>query len=119
MAEHNSLGQIGEDAAVDFLIEKGYEILERNYRFKKAEIDVIASFDNILIAVEVKTRSRIDLGLPQDFLKPSQIKRMVTAMDHYMDKNDREEEVRFDVIAIYIRGNKMELEHLEDAFYHF
>lgn len=119
MAEHNSLGKIGEDFAVNYLSEKGYKILERNYRFKRSEIDIIAQFKNLLIAVEVKTRSRIDLGLPQDFLKPTQIKRMVRAMDHFMDKNNREEEVRFDVLAIYVHGNKMELEHLEDAFYHF
>ena len=54
MAQHNELGKTGEQIAVDFLIKKGYEIKERNWRFKKAEIDIIAQKDNFLIAVEVK-----------------------------------------------------------------
>ncbi|RLC55340.1 MAG: endonuclease, partial [Candidatus Cloacimonadota bacterium] len=54
MAQHNELGKEGEQIAVDFLIQKGYEIKERNWRFKKAEIDIIAQLENVLIAVEVK-----------------------------------------------------------------
>ena len=70
MAEHNELGKLGEELAVDFLQKNGYEILETNWVFQKAEIDIIAQKDNILVAVEVKTRSSIDFGLPQDFVKP-------------------------------------------------
>ena len=56
MAEHNELGKLGEELAVDFLIEKGYEILETNWRFQKAEVDIIAQKENILAVVEVKTK---------------------------------------------------------------
>lgn len=70
MAEHNELGKLGEELAVDFLQKNGYDILETNWVFQKAEIDIIAQKDNTLVAVEVKTRSSIDFGLPQDFVKP-------------------------------------------------
>jgi len=69
MAKHNELEQL----AVDFLIKNGYEIVERNYRFDKAEVDIIAQIKDTLAIVEVKTRSTIDFGNPQDFVKPKQI----------------------------------------------
>ena len=62
MAEHNELGKLGEELAVDFLIEKGYDILETNWTFQKAEVDIIALKENILAVVEVKTRSSVDFG---------------------------------------------------------
>ncbi len=77
MAEHNELGKLGEELAVDFLQKNGYEILETNWVFQKAEIDIIAQKDNMLVAVEVKTRSSIDFGLPQDFVKPKKIQLLV------------------------------------------
>lgn len=70
MAEHNELGKKGEDLAVAYLLENGYEILDRNWTFQKAEIDIIAKKENILAIIEVKTRSNLDFGLPQDFVKP-------------------------------------------------
>ena len=73
MAEHNELGKQGEKLAVEFLQKSGYDILETNWVFQKAEIDIIAQKENILAVVEVKTRSSIDFGLPQDFVKPSKI----------------------------------------------
>ena len=68
MAQHNELGKKGEQLAVDYLIKKGYDIVERNYRFDKAEVDIIASLKDTLAIVEVKTRSTIDFGNPQDFV---------------------------------------------------
>jgi len=62
MAQHNELGKEGEKAAVDFLQHNGYEILETNWTFQKAEVDIIAQKGNILAIVEVKTRSSIDFG---------------------------------------------------------
>ena len=69
MAEHNDLGKFGEELAVDFLEKNGYEILETNWVFDKAEIDIIAQKNGILAVVEVKTRSSLDFGLPQEFVK--------------------------------------------------
>lgn len=119
MAQHNELGEKGEQLAVDFLLQNGYEIVERNYRFQKAEVDIIAKQKEILAIVEVKTRSTIDFGNPQDFVKPKQIQRLVKAVDEYVTVNKLDVEVRFDIIAIVKTGKKFEIEHIENAFYHF
>lgn len=119
MAEHNKLGDLGEELAVEHLVKNGYDILERNYTYQKAEVDIIAQKGDTLVVVEVKTRSTADFGNPQDFLKPKQIKRLVMAVDAYINENDLDVEVRFDIIAIVIEGKTIDLEHLEDAFYHF
>lgn len=119
MAKHNELGKKGEQLAVDFLLEKGYDILERNYRFDKAEVDIIAQQNDTLAIIEVKTRSTADFGNPQDFVKPKQIKNLVKAVDEYVNSNHLDVEVRFDIVAIIKSSNGFEIEHLKDAFYHF
>lgn len=119
MAQHNELGTAGEQIAVDYLIEKGYEIKERNWRFKKAEIDIIAQKDNILIAVEVKTRSSDDFGDPQEFLKPKQKNLLIGAMDEYVVSKNVDVDVRFDVIGVIKNQKETKIEHFEDAFFHF
>ena len=119
MAQHNELGKKGEQIAVNFLVENNYEIVERNYRFDKAEVDIIAQKDDVLAIIEVKTRSTTDFGNPQDFVKPKQIQRLVKAVNEYVIENDLNVEVRFDIIAIVKNGNSFEIEHLKDAFYHF
>lgn len=119
MAQHNQLGKKGEQLAVDFLIENGYEITERNYRFDKAEVDIIAKKEDILAIIEVKTRSTSDFGNPQDFVKTKQIQRLVKAVHEYVTVNKMDVEVRFDIIAIVKEKQNFNIEHLENAFYHF
>ena len=119
MAEHNELGKEGEKLAAAFLEKNGYTILEKNWTFQKAEIDIIAQKDQILAVVEVKTRSSIDFGLPQDFVKPKKIQMLVKAVNEYVLQNELDVEVRFDIIAIHKEGNQFKMEHLEDAFFHF
>jgi len=119
MAQHNELGKKGEQLAVDFLLKKGYTILERNYRFDKAEVDIIAKIKDALAIIEVKTRSTVNFGDPQDFVKPKQIQNLVKAVDAYINTHNLDVEVRFDIIAIVQKGKTFDLEHLEDAFYHF
>ena len=119
MAKHNELGELGEDLAVEELEKNGYEIVERNWRYKKAEIDIIARKHNVLAIVEVKTRSNDYIGNPQDFVTPKKIKMLVEAVNEYVNSKDLEVEVRFDIIAIIINENKLTIEHLEDAFFHF
>lgn len=119
MAEHNDLGKKGEELAIDHLLKSGYQIVERNYRFKKAEIDIIARKEGLLIAVEVKTRSTAFFGDPYEFIKPAQQKLINNAIDHYVVSKDIDVQVRFDVISIVIEKQKISLEHLEDAFFHF
>lgn len=119
MAQHNELGKKGEQLAVNFLLKNGYKIIERNYRFDKAEVDIIAQKEDILAIIEVKTRSSIDFGNPQDFVKPKQIQRLVKAVNEYINVNELDIEVRFDIIAIVKEGKGFKIEHLENAFYHF
>ncbi|MFN3967279.1 YraN family protein [Flavobacterium sp.] len=119
MAEHNELGKFGEELAVEFLQQNGYAILETNWTFQKAEIDIIAQKENTLAVVEVKTRSSIEFGLPQDFVKPKKIQLLVKAVNEYVISNDLDVEIRFDIVAIYKQENNYKVEHIEDAFYHF
>ncbi len=119
MAEHNDLGKLGEEMAVDFLQKNGYEILETNWTFQKAEVDIIAKKENTLAIIEVKTRSSLDFGLPQDFVKPKKIQLLVKAVNEYVVSKDLDMEVRFDIIAVHKEGKSLVIEHLIDAFYHF
>ncbi len=119
MAYHNELGKKGEQLAVNFLLQHGYAIAIRNYRFDKAEVDIIARKESVLAVIEVKTRSSLDFGNPQDFVKPKQIQRLVKAVNEYVISNDLDVEVRFDIIAIAKQGKTFNIEHLENAFYHF
>jgi putative endonuclease len=119
VAQHNELGKKGEQLAVDYLQTQGYTIVERNYRFEKAEVDIIAKKQDILAIIEVKTRSTKDFGNPEDFVKPKQIQRLVKAVNEYVTVNDLDVEVRFDIIGIVKTGKDFDVEHIEDAFYHF
>ncbi len=119
MATHNELGKKGEALAVSHLEQNGYIILEKNYRYLKAEVDIIAQIENTLVAVEVKTRSTPDFGNPQDFVKPKQIQLLVTAVNEYVSSKALEVEVRFDIVAIIQNKAGTKIEHLKDAFYHF
>ena len=119
MAEHNVLGKLGEEMAVEFLLKDGYTILETNWTFQKAEIDIIAQKENTLAIVEVKTRSSLEFGLPQDFVKPKKIQLLLKAVNAYVNEKELDVEVRFDIIAIHKEGKTFVIEHLIDAFYHF
>ena len=119
MAQHNDLGNKGEQLAINFLLKKGYTILDKNWRFQKAEVDIIARKNETLAVVEVKTRSSIDFGNPQDFVNPKKIKLLVSAIDEYVISKDLDVDVRFDIIAIIKENNNFTIEHLKDAFYHF
>lgn len=119
MAEHNELGKIGEALAVEYLKKTGYKILQTNFIFQKAEIDIIAQKESILAVVEVKTRSSLDFGLPQEFVKPKKIQLLVKAVNHFIEENNLDVETRFDIIAIHKNDQNFEIEHIEEAFYYF
>ena len=119
MAEHNELGKLGEQMAVEYLQKNGYTILQTNWIFQKAEIDIIAQKGDVLAIVEVKTRSSIEFGMPQEFVKPKKIQLLVKAVNEYILQNDLDAEARFDIISIYKNKGNFEVEHLEDAFFHF
>jgi len=119
MAQHNELGKLGEELAIKYLTTKGFVIRDKNWRFQKAEVDIIAQKENLLIAVEVKTRSSVDFGSPEEFVNPKKIKLLGKAMDEYIRIHDLDVEFRFDIIGVVPRGLEYEIEHLEDAFLYF
>jgi putative endonuclease len=119
MAQHNDLGKAGEEKAITYLENKGYTILEKNWEFQKAEIDVLAKQGDTLVVIEVKTRSSTDFGLPQDFVKPKKIQLLTKAVNEYVLQEDLDVSVRFDIIAIVHQNNSYIIEHIEDAFYFF
>ncbi len=119
MADHNELGKLGEQKAIAYLKENGYTICTTNWRFQKAEIDIIAQKAETYVCVEVKTRTSNYFGDPQDFVDKKKIKLLVKAMNEYIISNDLDVEVRFDVIAIIHHKNKTTLTHFKDAFFYF
>jgi len=119
MAEHNILGVEAERKALTFLSEKGYQLLQKNYRFQKAEVDLIMQQGTTLICVEVKARTNDFFGTPEQFVSSKKIKLLVRAMDHYLKENTIEMEVRFDVVACIVKGNKWFLKYITNALYSF
>lgn len=119
MALHTELGKKGEELAVAFLLKNGYKILEKNWRFGKAEVDIIALKNTTLAVVEVKTRSTDYFGNPQDFVNAKKIGLLVTAINEYVISKNLDVEVRFDIIAIINSQNKVKINHITDAFLHF
>ncbi|TAJ13559.1 endonuclease [Marinilabiliaceae bacterium JC017] len=117
MAEHNRLGEKGEDIAAEFLADKGYRILARNWRFKQKEIDLIAQKDDFLVIAEVRTRSTDGWENPKDSITNAKIRFLVDATEAYIIGNDVELEVRFDVITLIPRGKGWKIEHIEEAFH--
>ena len=120
MAEHNDFGNLAEQLASDFLEKKGYKILVKNYRYQKAEIDIIASFENLIIIVEVKARGSDVFMEPQEAVTKKKIKSLVMAADFFMKDRNLDQEVRFDIIAVLPdERKKLQITHLEDAFQSF
>lgn len=118
MRSHD-LGIRGEDLACRYLLSKGYIILERNWRFQKAEIDVLAAKDGTLAVIEVKTRSTKDFGDPEEFIGRNKIQLLRKATNAYVNMKRLNLEVRFDYIGIVLERNRHELTHLKDACFIF
>ena len=117
MIEPHELGKIGEDLAVEYLQDKGYQILERNWRSGHKEIDIIAlSDDGVLIIVEVKTRKSDDFGEPDIAVGITKQRMLIWAADAYVRYKNLDVDVRFDIISIVISDAEPEIEHIEDAF---
>lgn len=117
MATHNDFGKIAEDLAAEFLLKNGYTILVRNFRFQKAEIDIIAEKENTIIIVEVKARSTDAFMLPQEAVTKAKIKSIVSAANHFMEEFNKNQEVRFDIISVLPDEKKnLIIEHITNAF---
>lgn len=116
MASHNELGKKGEDAAVNFLQQKGYKIIERNWQYQKYEIDIIAQNAEFIVFIEVKTRSSNRWGNPEEAVSQAKIKRIVEAADFYLRDKDISFPARFDIIAAIWTGKGFDIDHIDDAF---
>ena len=118
MARHNELGKAGEQLAVSFLLKKGYKILECNWRYSRAEVDIIAMDSDTLVCVEVKARSSNMWGSPAMSVTPKKEKLLADALSVYMERIDHQWEVRFDVLAVVIINEQHhEITHFQDAFF--
>jgi len=118
MSKHNELGKKGEEIARVFLMNKGHQVLAVNYRYGHKEIDLISTIDGCLVCSEIKTRSTLKFGFPEEAVtlhKQNFIKEAATA---YWEDHPEFRECRFDVISIIITGNRVcQIKHFEDAFF--
>jgi len=117
MAEHLETGKEGEEKAAAFLEANGYEILARNYRHRHAEIDLIAKKGKMLVFVEVKTRSNLSYGMPEEFVDATKRRLIMKVAEHYIFEIDWHFDIRFDIVSVIINRNEVKLRHIEDAFY--
>jgi putative endonuclease len=118
MAEHNDLGRLGEQLARDFLIAKGYQILEQNWVCGHKEIDIIAMDGKELVIVEVKTRRVTFLVEPEETVDKYKQRFLIWAAEAYIERNNLDVDVRFDIVAIVIdKNNEHRIDHIENAFY--
>ena len=118
MAKHLDLGSRGEQLAKELLEAKGYVLLETNWRYRRSEVDLIVKDGEILVFVEVKTRTTAYFGSPETFVTPQKEKLLVRAAHAYMQQSEHEWEIRFDVVSIVWESEeKYTAAHLEDAFW--
>jgi len=117
MAQHTDLGKKGENIAISHLKGEVYIILERNWRYGKDEIDVIAESEKLIVFVEVKTRSTNHFGEPEEAVTDQKQRFLVRAADEYVIQKEIDKEARFDIISIIIESNKQTIRHIKDAFY--
>ena len=122
MAKHIALGQQGEQIATDYLTQKGYQIVCRNWTHQKAEIDIIARSPdgNTTVFVEVKTRRSHRLGYPEQAVTRQKQRLLSLAAEAYIDTHALQGAIRFDIIAITLYDQQdTEIYHIEDAFFGF
>jgi putative endonuclease len=118
MAAHNELGRYGELLAKAYLEQQGYLILETNWIYGRAEIDLIAYYEEKLIFVEVKTRRATDYGEPEDFVDWKKEKQLEFASSVYIERKKHQGEIRFDIVAIVFENKELyKINHIEDAFW--
>jgi len=114
MSDKIKTGNKGEKLAAEFLENKGFEVLARNWRYRRSEIDLIVKQDNWIIFVEVKTRSSTAFGEPEEFVNDVKYRNMFDAAEEYVYKHDWHGHIRFDIISVKL-GLEPVIEHFEDA----
>ncbi|MDE0300211.1 MAG: YraN family protein [Candidatus Poribacteria bacterium] len=120
MSQSKEVARIGEELAAEYLKERGYQILEQNYRLRTGEIDLIAKEGDRIVFVEVKTRRTLRFGVPQAAVTPAKQKQISKIALSYLQTHDMlDVPCRFDVVAILLSSNKStppKLEHIHNAF---
>ena len=113
-----SLGRRGEEAAVDFLRKKGYRIIERNYRSRAGEIDIVAEEGSSLAFVEVKTRRSTHFGLPEEAVSYEKRRHLTRVASGYLTHHHiKEAKCRFDVVSVLMNENGIkEIQLIKNAF---
>ena len=117
MAIHNLIGTAGEKAAITYLIEKGYTIIETNWRHRKYELDIVAQSLDELIIVEVKTRSEGFLVAPSEAVTHAKIRRIIAATESFILRSNIDLSIRFDIISVIKTAQGYDVEHIPNAFY--
>lgn len=116
MSDKIETGAKGEELAAEFFSRKGFEIVARNYRHNRGEIDLIVRREDWTIFVEVKTRSSSDFGQPEEFVTPAQANKIYDVAEDFIFSTDWKGNVRFDVVSVLLNGEEcLELAHFEDA----
>ena len=116
MAQHFDLGKQGERIALQYLINKGYIIHEKNWRYGKIEVDLIAEKDERIVFIEVKTRSTDFFGEPEEAVDKGKEQQLINGAQIFINRHQLEEEVRFDIISIILNTEEVRVNHIEDAF---
>lgn len=111
-----NLGREGEELATAFLRQKGYTILEKNYKTRFGEIDIIAKDRDVFVFIEVKTRADITFGYPFEAVNPRKREKIRKVALFFMKKLKKEVPARFDVLSIYFEHGRQQVEHIQDAF---
>ena len=114
---NQEMGKFGEDYAASYLRKKGYKIIERNYRFKKYEIDIICQYNNQYVFVEVKARNTAEIGEPWKAVTKTKQRQIIKCAHNYLINKDIDAESRFDIISIVHNSYGTFLEHIDGAFY--
>lgn len=117
MAQHNITGSQGEQAAASYLQEKGYRVIETNWRYLNTELDIILQKEEVLVVAEVKTRSSSDYGEPELAVDLKKQKNIIKAANAYIMQNGLNAIVRFDIVSVLMEGGRITIHHIEDAFY--
>jgi putative endonuclease len=118
MAKHLETGKRAEALAAKYLEEKGYEIVFRNYRYGRAEVDLIVKKDIFLVFVEVKSLTNTKFGNPEISVHKNKVRLVTKAADNFVFQTNWQQQIRFDIISIIFKTeDDFEITHFEDAFY--
>ncbi|HSH35827.1 YraN family protein [Schnuerera sp.] len=116
MVNNLKKGIFGENEAVKYLVSQGYRILDRNYRTKVGEIDIIAIKSHILVFIEVKARTSTSYGYPYEAVNwKKQEKIYKSSLIYIKHKSMNNYQIRYDIIEVYLR-KKLKINHIENAF---